>query len=469
MRKQGGPDRPRQGGMDPNRPPPRKDAGGPISGAWKEGRPESEDERQGEFRSPWTGQVYDRWAPIGLKQTGTDRQGGLGRARAYETPTQRKIREALEEDGQEVPEHEKFYPGLSPRDAEVASGQRPKKEKKLLRHANIAGSYKDVFKQLLVHTVVDLRVQKSESPVWYVETCGGEGEYSIKNRRPGVEIPWPSVEDLFAVLERQDMTYMPPELQAWMEAVRFLNASKEGVDVKGDDGAVEGGVEWLPSTALVALQTLRKQDPVTLYEDNPVAFAALFNFVRNWSAEFDAKLELAFKDGFKSVRKIFVEKKSASKAHGKATGGTRGVVLVDADWTRGDAGYRCMDTVVRLWKHWRAASVMVSYNLHPDYERKARKFIESIHAQDPGVDMISVEFYVDTPGWQPDSGEPEWTGVGMLITQPPNTTPERVRAAFGVLIQEMSEQPDAPKMRIEVERVIAPKSLRVASAVPADY
>ena len=35
-------------------------------------------------RSPWTGQVYDRWAPIGLKQKGTDRQGGLGRAGALD-------------------------------------------------------------------------------------------------------------------------------------------------------------------------------------------------------------------------------------------------------------------------------------------------------------------------------------------------------------------------------------------------
>ena len=34
-------------------------------------------------------QVYDRWAPEGKVQRKTDRQGGLARARAFETPTQR--------------------------------------------------------------------------------------------------------------------------------------------------------------------------------------------------------------------------------------------------------------------------------------------------------------------------------------------------------------------------------------------
>ena len=33
--------------------------------------------------------VYDRWAPEGKVQRKTDRQGGLARARAFETPTQR--------------------------------------------------------------------------------------------------------------------------------------------------------------------------------------------------------------------------------------------------------------------------------------------------------------------------------------------------------------------------------------------
>lgn len=274
-------------GINPDRPPPAGASGGPTGGAWKEGRPEGEDERQGEYRSPWTGQVYDRWAPIGLKQKGTDRQGGLGRARAYETPQQRQIREAYEQDGEDVSEEEKFYPGISPNDQEPRRG--PKKEKKLLRHANVAGGYKDIFKQLLVHTVVDLRVQKAESPVWYVETCGGEGEYSVKNRKPDMKIEWPSVEGLYEVLEKQDMTYMPTELKAWMESVRFLNRESEGgFDVTGAgaeaDAQVEG-VQWLPSTLLVALQSLRKQDPVTVFEDNPVAFAALFNFVRNFSPQ----------------------------------------------------------------------------------------------------------------------------------------------------------------------------------------
>lgn len=440
---------------DPYRPPPIGYGGSPKSGAWKETLPENEKMRQGEFKSPWTGQVYDRWAPIGLKQKGIDRQGGLGRSRAYETPNQRKIREALTPHKQVVKEYEKYYPGLAPPHMQP----RPKKERVPVRHAYRAGNFSDVFKQLVVQTVVDLKVQKKESPIWYVEPCGGEGEYHVSRlRKPEEERPpmrWPTAEVLFEALEAQDMTYMPPEVRGWVESVRLLNRKQEDFEVRGPDADADpqtDGIQWLPSTALMALRLLRKQDPVTIFEDNPVAFAALFNFVRNFGQTFDPHIELIFKDGLKSVVKRFIEKKTISKAHGPVNG-QRGIVVIDADWTRGGEAYRCQDAVLRLRKHWRSATVLVTYPLGPDYEHKTRKLIKTVRDEDASLDLLLAEMFVDTPGWTASSPEPPWRGCGVLISSPPHTCAERIRAALSVVCQELAALPGASEMRVVVEPV----------------
>mmetsp|Transcript_26261 Transcript_26261/g.81865 ORF Transcript_26261/g.81865 Transcript_26261/m.81865 type:complete len:415 (+) Transcript_26261:769-2013(+) len=413
--------------------------------------------RQGEFQSPWTNQVYDRWAPIGLKQKGVDRQGGLGRARAYETPAQRRLREALNPGQRVVPEWEKFYPGLGPSHMQPP----PKKERVPMRHAYRAGNFSDIFKQLVVQTVVDLKVQKSETPIWYVEPCGGEGEYHVSRlRKPGDErrpMHWPTAEVLFEALEGQDLTYMPPELRGWAEAVRALNRRQEGFEVQGlhaDADPEVDGIQWLPSTACVALRLLRKQDPVTIMEDNKVSFAALFNFVRNFGETFAPHIELVCKDGLRLTKRRFVwkEESAVSTAHGPLQG-RRGIVFIDPDYSRGSEAYRCMDTVVLLRKHWRSATVVVTYPLGPTCEQKARKFNSKVREMDPSLDLLVAEIVVDTPGSAQGSDEDQWRGCGVLISSPPHTCAERIRAALGVVSQELSGLPGASEIRLTVEKL----------------
>merc|ERR1712060_213641 len=135
-----------------------------------------------------------------------------------------------------------------------------------------------------------------------------------------------------------------------MDAVRHLNKRGESFEVRGDGADADpelDGVQWLPSTLSVALQLLRKQDPVTVWEDNPVSFAALFNFVRNFSPRFPAHVELVFREGFKSLEMVFCKKKTISKAHGRLKG-QRGCVLIDPDYTRGSEALRCEQAITTL-------------------------------------------------------------------------------------------------------------------------
>mmetsp|Transcript_78476 Transcript_78476/g.198054 ORF Transcript_78476/g.198054 Transcript_78476/m.198054 type:complete len:499 (+) Transcript_78476:1007-2503(+) len=447
----------RYGRLDPNRPPPA--SGGPTGGAWKDGRPESESMRQGEFQSPFTGQVYDRWAPIGLKQKGTDRQGGLGRSRAYETPMQRKIRTAIEPPQEKkVEEWEKYYPGTAP------PQMRPKpkipRAQRLKRHGLKAGTFEDIWTQLCIQTVIDLKIAKSEKPIWYVELCTGEGEYHISRlAQPGdddlkLAVRWPRAEDVYEVLRDQDLEFYPPEIQGWMDGVKLLNASEDVQDFveQGDKvDTAEGDLKWLPSTTLLALRKLREQDAVTLWEDNPIAFAALNNFMRNWSSKFEAKLELLYKNGIRDYDKIFCEKKVGTKAHGQIDG-RRGIILVDPS-PRGGEIIHYKKMFSRLHLHWKAATVVATYPTSEKNEVVVEKYLKDIRQADPHLDLLLAELTVDTPEYLRDIVDSKWYGQGIIISNPSGETGERIRDAAASLCEEMSQHADATPMRVKVEKL----------------
>eukprot|EP00933_Yihiella_yeosuensis_P033882 TRINITY_DN27489_c0_g1_i1.p1 TRINITY_DN27489_c0_g1~~TRINITY_DN27489_c0_g1_i1.p1 ORF type:complete len:674 (+),score=110.27 TRINITY_DN27489_c0_g1_i1:111-2024(+) len=448
---------------DRNQPPPATlDL---KTGAWKEGgRPESEKLRQGQYRSPYTDQVYDRYAPIGQKQKSTDRQGGLGRARANETPQQRHLRQEKEEADKDVPEWQKYMPGMVPPHELPASQRKTGSEMKLRpRYAYGAGNFRDFFYQIVVQTVIDLKVKKSEKPIWYVEPCGGEGEYHVnrltKKGEARSPLLWPQSEDLYYALKGQDLTFMPPEIKGWMDTVEMLNSSHADFEVRGEDSALDpayAGTQWLPSTAAVALKMLRKTDPVSLFENHPVSFASLLNFVRNWTPKFQAHIELTYGDGFKTLWKRYVQRKknSISKTHGDIDG-RRGVVFIDPDWNRGNIDTVCKKAFLELRRSWMAATVMMTYPLSPDFEHKAQNFNQQLKRDGLKLDLLAIEFYVENKDYDPDGEVPKWRGGGVLISMPPHTTATRVEAALEVVIKELSKSPDAHPMRIRTEVIEA--------------
>lgn len=464
----------RQGGERLKR---RLEDGGAGEGGKGGGKGGKGEGKGGTFTSPWTGKVYDRYAPIGLAPKGEEnyRASGLGVARAYETPMQKKINGTTAQGEAPVEEWQKYYPGLEPEHAkpEHMRTKQPKPAKEprpYQRHAYHAGNFADLFKQVVLNTVLQLKLRK-DKPMYYVETCTGEGEYHANRLRPvGMKpnMAWPTAEDLYDALKDLDITYLPPELREWTEAVTALNetgdfelkragVSPDGIDEEVIDEEVEeepdngGRITWLPSSTYLALRQLRAHDPVLLFEDTHVCFAALLNFMRNWSDTLKPHVELSFKDGFKEVKNLFVKRYYESKAHGKFKGG-RGLVFVDSFWNRGSEIWSCQAIINSLRKHWRASTVMVAYQLGPNSEPKARRFNRNVLDQaEVPLDLLMVEMYVDNSNWHEESREPKWRGAGMLISTPPMTTAERAKAALEVMAQELGKQPGAQRMRVRVE------------------
>merc|ERR1711972_655585 len=102
---------------------------------------------------------------------------------------------------------------------------------------------------------------------------------------------------------------------------------------------------------------------------------------------------------------------------------------------------------------------MMMYPLGPNFEHKARKFNKALRMSHKTLDLLTAELYVNNPEWsldlEPDEADrvPRWFGCGVLISKPPWTTAERIRAALGTMCQELSKLPGASEMRITVEKL----------------
>jgi len=272
-------------------------------------------------------------------------------------------------------------------------------------------------------------------------------------------MPWPSAEDLFKVLDGKELAYMPPEVNGWMNAMYMLNEPDEDFEVKGGGAQVDkqDGPQWLPSTALVALRLLRKQDPVSLWEDRPIPFAALANFVRNWAHKFQPHIEANHENGSRAMHRRFVRHSRhwVSKAFGRFDR-QRGIVVLDPDYNRHRCAHYCQELLKDLHKQWMSSCVVLCYDLSPELEPDVRKFHEEAQQLDRTMDLWTIELTVTNKNWKEgDDEEERFRGCGVLINKPPFTTADRVKAAMTVIIQELQEMPEAEDwpMSVRVEKL----------------
>lgn len=270
-------------------------------------------------------------------------------------------------------------------------------------------------------------------------------------------VMWPKVEDVYDVFSQLDTSYMPSELQGWVESVRMLNEASADFDTIASAELKEefgGKVQWLPSSTLVALRLLRPQDPVTLFEDQAVSFAGLFNFVRNWSDKFACKIDVLKRPGFQAIKNRFVLRYPScqSKLHGKLAN-QRGLIFVDPDWNRGSLEVQTKLLIKEMHKFWRASTVIITYDMTPENEHKVRQWIKDVQAEGPQLDLLTAEMFVQNPEFTENEDQVKWRGCGALIVAPPFTTSERIRAAMAIICEEMAKVPGASEMHVRVEKV----------------
>lgn len=135
------------------------------------------------------------------------------------------------------------------------------------RHQYHAGNFADVLKHAVLLRLLD-GLQAKEKGILYLDTHAGRGGYDLSVAAAGTtkarEPEWP--EGLGRVLDRADA---PPEVAAYLEAVRAFDAAA--------GGAGEAGVapRFYPGSPWLAAARLRPQDRAMLCERHPEERAAL--------------------------------------------------------------------------------------------------------------------------------------------------------------------------------------------------
>jgi len=117
------------------------------------------------------------------------------------------------------------------------------------RHAFHAGNHADVLKHFIEVQLLRYLAQK-EKPFWYIDTHAGAGCYALDSGyatqnaeyRSGIELLW----------DREDL---PAPLAEYVALIKRINP--------------DGQLKLYPGSPLVALELLRKQDRMRLFELHP--------------------------------------------------------------------------------------------------------------------------------------------------------------------------------------------------------
>lgn len=148
------------------------------------------------------------------------------------------------------------------------------------QHAYHAGSFADVIKHLtLTHLIQHLT--KKETPLLYLETHSGRGEYDLTNAmskktnefKTGILPIW------------KQRAQLPGAFRAYLEIIQSLNAS--------------GKLVRYPGSPLLAASMLRLQDRLYLCEMHPQEFTALKTYLGRGK-----RLHLANQNGWEALNAL---------------------------------------------------------------------------------------------------------------------------------------------------------------------
>ena len=117
------------------------------------------------------------------------------------------------------------------------------------RHAFHAGNHADVLKHFIEMQLLKYLAQK-DKPFWYIDTHAGAGCYSLDTGYATQNAEFES--GIARLWQRNDM---PASLAEYVELVKHLNP--------------DGQMKLYPGSPLIALELIREQDRLRLFELHP--------------------------------------------------------------------------------------------------------------------------------------------------------------------------------------------------------
>ncbi|BBP01770.1 23S rRNA (adenine(2030)-N(6))-methyltransferase RlmJ [Sulfuriferula nivalis] len=246
------------------------------------------------------------------------------------------------------------------------------------RHAFHAGNHADVLKHFVQLQILQYFNQK-DKPYWAIDTHAGAGLYALDSGYATQNAEFQS--GIAKLIERNDI---PAALAEYVTLVRGLNP--------------DGTLKIYPGSPWVAMQVLRSQDQLKLFELHPTDSQLLHeNF-----ASAGRRVKIQAIDGFTGLKAVL------------PPAPRRGFVLIDPPYEEKQDYQRVPAALKDALKRFETGTYAVWY---PQLQRhESQHFVEALKRV-PAKSWLNVSLAVQTPSVDGFGMH----GSGMFIINPPWT------------------------------------------------
>jgi len=271
------------------------------------------------------------------------------------------------------------------------------------RHAFHAGNHADVLKHFIEVQLLRYLVQK-DKPFWYIDTHAGAGCYALDSGYATQNAEYES--GIARLWERDDL---PAPLAEYVALVKRINP--------------DGLLKLYPGSPLVALELLREQDRMRLFELHPVDSEILQqNF-----AGYDAQVLMQTADGFGALKALLPPPPR------------RALILIDPPYEDKQDYQRVVAALREGLKRFANGVYAIWY---PQLQRtEARQLPEQLK-QLPVKNWLHVALSVQAPS-EDGFG---MHGSGMFILNPPWPLHGILQATMPYLVKHLGQDEDAAFM-----------------------
>lgn len=262
------------------------------------------------------------------------------------------------------------------------------------RHAFHAGNHADVLKHVVLTQVLGYLLQK-DSPLWYIDTHAGLGEYPLNPRPPAGQAEW-----LDGIARLWQEPALPAALEPYLARVRALNP--------------DGRLRRYPGSPRLAADLLRPGDKAWLYELLGKDFEVLQARFRGQS---DVRCTAA--DGFAALKGLL------------PPAPRRGLIFIDPSYEMKSDYEHLLDTLADALRRFAGGCYLVWYPVV--HRREAQELPSRLQAlQAPR--WLRAELRVRAP---PAEGYGLY-GSGMFVINPPWTLPGTMQEALPWLARRLA-------------------------------
>lgn len=247
------------------------------------------------------------------------------------------------------------------------------------RHAFHAGNHADVLKHVVLTGVLDYLLRK-DSPLWYIDTHAGLGQYDLNPKPPAGQAEW-----LDGIARLWQEPALPAVLEPYLARVRALNP--------------DGQLRRYPGSPRLAVDLLRPRDKAWLHELLGKDFEVLQAHFRG-----QRNVRCTAADGFATLKGLL------------PPAPRRGLILIDPSYEMKSDYARLVDTLADALRRFAGGCYLVWY---PVVQRSEALELPSRLLELPAPRWLRAELRVKAP---PAEGYGLY-GSGMFVINPPWALP----------------------------------------------